>query len=535
MNINMNNVILNIKQVNYPFMWCYEKAVATIASYIKRNYEMSFCELWKFDFNPNQQSFEAIGDKILIKLESQRIQNLLKEYHGIEFKNLTVDNNEVCNIAYNEIGKGNVILTEMKTPHFLWDENKSEVKGGYTTLLLVTGFSNQNESFSCIDLHNNRCGEIEKDLFLNSCNNCTIYDVVGEDISNLSYKYKLQDIINTFYKSNYYDNSIAAMYDLANIVENSLDIKSEVNGIDVFNHSQLISNFDLLMRTRGLFSLTVKFIAEKYQVNPLIDIYKKFNVASNLWSMASKVCIKAYYSGKDIRNIVSEKIREAADIELDIMNEMSDILNNKRITSDSMKTTIHSCLNQTVTTEDKVIYLDLKNFFNNKGFSINNETNGNIANFTGLGEYFINDNIPNVEYWKTGNMRFKVPVFSECNNDNILCEGQVIEVPRVIYNTISFLECSDWGNFTGNLTINFDDNDCENIVLKFSDWYGSGENYYQEEIAWIGENIDCKLERNKSRIYASSYEIKSKKPIRYITLPNCPNMHIFAISLESLR
>ena len=530
-------MIIDVKEVKFPFMWCMEKAFATIATYLGRNYEMSFSELWNFDLAPEiKQSDNVIGNKILINKNYERICNLFEKFHGIKMNEYNLSQEEVFNILYEENRRGKLPLTQLITPYFLWDSSKTEIPGGHNTILMITGFSNNNNIVHCIDLHNNRYGEIAKETLLCSCKNCISYELTGNEVVDIKYTNILDEVVNKFTSSEHYSDSISAMFHLADLVERHLDINLEVDPNNVFNNS-LIYKFDLLMRTRGLFSLTTRFISNKTNIVALKQISDKLETVSNTWDLISKICIKeAYRSVKtDIRILLSIKIKEAAELEMSIMNDMKNIINN-RVCINKYNDNNELCFSNNSDKQGQYIHIDMRNVYNNKGFCI--DINDTKADFTGMGEYFyLNDDFQIGNPWRVGNMEFYMPLFDESLNDNVSCEGQRIDIPLGKYGAIAILGCSEWGNFTGKLTLNYDDNQTETIMLKFSDWYGSnGEPYYGEDIAWTGESIDCKGEINRNRIYASNYRImNNNSQIKSILLPQCPNMHIFAISLLEIE
>jgi hypothetical protein len=133
-------------------------------------------------------------------------------------------------------------------------------------------------------------------------------------------------------------------------------------------------------------------------------------------------------------------------------------------------------------------------------------------------------------------MKFRVPEIKGAQFDNITCTGQVLEVPQGIYGYLLILGCAEWGNFSDTLAVEFDDGDTEVIKIEFTDW--ANIPVFGEKTAWQGQGA----ERTKDGIhimnlslhlFAKPFPIRTEKQVRSIKLPDCPNLHFFAITLTT--
>lgn len=91
------------------------------------------------------------------------------------------------------------------------------------------------------------------------------------------------------------------------------------------------------------------------------------------------------------------------------------------------------------------------------------------------------------------------------------------------------------GDFIEKLTIVFSNGDSETIEIMFTNWC---------KVPCFGERIALKCKAayknemgeienfaNDRYLYGKTYNINPTNKIKLLKLPNCPNIHIYAISL----
>lgn len=136
------------------------------------------------------------------------------------------------------------------------------------------------------------------------------------------------------------------------------------------------------------------------------------------------------------------------------------------------------------------------------------------------------------------NIPFRFPDKSSYKNDAIICEGQNVEMPGFLTETIYFLSMAhDDGTGIDDVIINYDDNTSEIIKVLFKEWY-----YLKANTKWNYNSVDVDntvegvfgrhlTDRTQRCIYMNTINIGRKRVIS-IELPFNPDIFIFAITVS---
>jgi len=175
--------------------------------------------------------------------------------------------------------------------------------------------------------------------------------------------------------------------------------------------------------------------------------------------------------------------------------------------------------------------VDLSKYFNNVGFALNN-TDGDIADLTGNGIYFLDDDLlhKRLNSSELFQMARKAKT-GDC--DNISCQGQEIEIPKGKYTEFFMLACSEYGSYSEKIEFLMDDNVVSEVEISISDFYQFA--LYGEKQFWSGEAYQRKDGTTKqlhfnAKIFQYEYNLGGNE-INKIRLCNRRNIHIFAITL----
>ncbi|OPZ90961.1 MAG: hypothetical protein BWY74_02129 [Firmicutes bacterium ADurb.Bin419] len=178
-------------------------------------------------------------------------------------------------------------------------------------------------------------------------------------------------------------------------------------------------------------------------------------------------------------------------------------------------------------------YIDLSEYLNNEGFgqSLSQST---TADLTKKGEYFLTNDLLERSTWTIDDMKFIFPQIIDGIKDNISCDGQTIQGFNGCYRSVMILGCSEWGNYSENLEIEYSNGDKDTLCINLSDWAFTP--VFNEKIAWSGQAAvrkdgETKLWDFTARLFAKAYKICDNKEIVKIKLPRRNNMHIFALTL----
>lgn len=277
---------------------------------------------------------------------------------------------------------------------------------------------------------------------------------------------------------------------------------------------------------------TLEFIHSKYNINQMIKFIDNFKIIVSKWSMVKSIIIKSYYAKNEKDNClriasilydIAEKEENIADDLLLITNDNIDIL--YRYTKQSSEDN----------NSNGLYFVDLIAYYNNKCFDNQNSPKYN-ADFTGLGHFAFLNEADLLGIKSVNNLSYYIPPLLNLENDNLSCTGQSIPIMEDVYNKIMILGCSEYGDYVDSFQIEDIEGDIEEILIEFTDWsFLSKENEY---VAWEGNqaiinNGHLVIPDNKVRLFASEYVISKKTRINKIRVPNCPNIHIFAISLKN--
>jgi hypothetical protein len=122
----------------------------------------------------------------------------------------------------------------------------------------------------------------------------------------------------------------------------------------------------------------------------------------------------------------------------------------------------------------------------------------------------------------------------ECNtshDDNVICKGQTVILEENLTNiySVSLITCSEYGAYSGELILNFEDNGTEKVNAVFPDMHHQiGSNYI-----WKGNSYDETFGRiEDAYLHFSEYLIESNAKLQKMILPNLPCSHIFGITIK---
>lgn len=176
--------------------------------------------------------------------------------------------------------------------------------------------------------------------------------------------------------------------------------------------------------------------------------------------------------------------------------------------------------------------VNLKSYFNNQAFDSSISINS-TARFGDNG-YLLIDKNDNFKSLQIDIMRFNCASITGSSNDNIVCNGQIIDILEDTYKCIMILGCAERENFERILRIEYDNGKSEQLTTGFTNIGKSA--HYGEKIAWSGKfiktvNSNASIAAFEPRIFAKTYYFRSSGTVKRVILPDCNKIHIFAISL----
>lgn len=527
-------MIINLVPQHHADRTCFEDLIASIAISKNRRYEMIFSKAWNFCFLPIKEELQAcIGTRL--DMQRENYLYLFERYHGIKVSFFNIESvDEVMDVISMQLAINQPVAIKIDSFWCPWFVNYQRIHSkGHVAL--VVGLNKLSGELYCTDpfyMVQNVPITIG-DFNQGYSGSYAIFTVVKEEECNINWKEMLLNSVANL-KIN---NAFVGMKDFAEAIKCSLDFSVETQGYD----SSLVGVplFEGLLQIgkgRLKYSLVLQYLAEKYSVDALLPLCEDIKMIGSKWMIIRGILYKAYYSQQNsitlYKDRVAAKIIELSYEEENISIEATKIAE-KYDGRHSFSSTKNFCGykdNYIEITETDFIYLEP---YYNKGFG-EFQYSECISDLTGNGKYFLIDGLPKIDIWEVHNMKFKFPSINNYTNDNISCMGQTIITPDKLYTTVMLLGCSDWENFSEKMTIRYTDGKVEHIPIEFSDWELNPA--YGETVAWEGKAVE-RVKEQKSllskpvHLFCKMQKLKCPGFIECIILPECPNIHVFAITL----
>jgi hypothetical protein len=519
---------LNIIPIHNDGLRCIDDLTITVVNWYRKRYELCFINSWGFSFDSNKLELSGIlGDKLgpgnrLIEENAEKYYGIKAIYHD------TKSAEEVLRIVNNELNKEKPVAIFIDSFHCPWHIDYQNYHNEH--FCLVVGTSKDSDLY-CIDSSpiNSDCKLPLNNLLL-GFRNCITYNVANRVVTNLEFKNILSEYICKLSCDNKYD-IFSSMMEFSFKFEKIENVLQEIKGYSNISRSPIIVALYEIYGSRFLFSKLLKYIAGECKLSHLIYFSEKLEVAAGKWQIIRAVLVKNINIPTDKSYIkkLGEKIREVAAYERGIATELNEYLS-KAVTNVQPQVEAKN-----MERKGETVCINLTEYFNNRGFGTEIDAE-NDADLTGMGQYFLNQGLPQQDIWELESTKFIFPKTLKKRFDNISCNNQLIALPESNYSEIAFLGCSEWGSYSESLIVNYKDESSHEIIIKFSDW--SKEAVFNDTIAWTGSRTSkknpTKDKKPDGKIYAKAYPLDFTKEIKSICLPACSNIHIFAISLVKL-
>ncbi|KAH8194101.1 hypothetical protein TruAng_011732 [Truncatella angustata] len=181
------------------------------------------------------------------------------------------------------------------------------------------------------------------------------------------------------------------------------------------------------------------------------------------------------------------------------------------------------------------VALDLTRFFNNKAFG----TYPGEADFNALNESYPSPDFDTTQYESTETgILYSFPGYTGPGaSDNLICNGEFINVPAGSYFSASFLVAGDLesASVSANVTFTYTDNSTSLFELRSLNWF-SFLTINRGEVIFPSRFTADDINYNTTHIFERAASIPAGKQLSSITLPVTTNategrLHVFAISL----
>jgi hypothetical protein len=523
-------MLLNILPSHNSKFDCFDDLIVMASNFFKRDFELSFAGSWGFDFKPKNMDYETIGDRLNPNIIDYLI--LLAQYHGIKvdwFENLIID--QFFSIIEKELSERKPTIVLLDSFWCPW--NIEYMKAHFTHAFLVVGMDESTKCLYCSDgFFNKNNVYLPVDHLINGYEKCATF-VLEE---NISFDNDWKKIINTAINNLNISKAFTSMRLFSEDIANCLDLSKEVDGFEKFWTAPLYSQLGHISKGRLLFTLTLEYLGRIYNISKFTKLSYKMEQAGKNWSTIRTILVKMFHMSNNNIDLASltTRINAAADFEETLAMDLIKIEENGYIyflNKNQQKNSSNLC-----NTIGETNFVDLTDYYNNQGFGSSLSLDCK-ADLTGTGHYFLVDNLPQGQDWQIGDLKFRFPHLAEGLLDNISCLNQVIKIQPNCYTSIFLLGCAEWGSFEETILIKYNNGETEEVSFGFSDWAIIPQ--YNETIVWTGKCVEknitkgiVKILPSSVKLYSQKIYLKHNKVIEYIVVPDCPNIHIFAISLN---
>ncbi len=506
----------------------------SVSNFYQRNYILMYSHAWGFGFDIDNYKINGTGNSI--KDDRGRVYDLYHLYHGIKISFHDINNPEnVIKIIINHIVNGNPAGILMDTFYYSWDPNKNQHGKHW---FLISGVDTEKEVFYCTDPY-----FLQKDALLSFNDFISGYlgvlftfEITNNEVSDYNWKDLIFAISKKLKGENGVKNIFSSMEDFAASVEKGFCIEKETESTKRVIDMPYYVNLQSVNRGRRQYAKFLEHTAARYHIPELLSISEKLKQVSYKWDVLRGILTKAILSKNEeiIKSKIPPSIREISEIEKKILNHLiktasdNSLLNSNVFNNTESVSYIPEKINYSSYT-----YLDLSNYFNNKGFGALLDKNAK-SNLNGTGMFFVSDDIPSSEIWEVDSMKFRFPNVLESQFDNISCSGQDLEFSPIDCSSIMLLGTADFGSFKESIILRFMDGSTEEVIIDFTELIF--EPLFGESVAWEGracELLDGKIQvrNSKVKIFSKTYKLSKPGRVKSLSLPYLPNIHIFAITM----
>lgn len=542
MSILLENRKIDLDPIHFEHNDCLEDQLISVIGWFRKDIPIDhliwhLCEVWNFTFKESKNQKTSLGRALVSDAFTE--YEVYKKYYGVAVNLHTIETlDDFIEVAKKELSMDRPVVIIQKSYWIPWDPN-FKINKEYTHAYIVLD----------IDLEQKRM--IAADGLYMQKNVSIPFENVRKGFTGEYYTFHLEDnavtlkegsetwrnslkpMLEKVHVENNQDSMFHHMNEFADRVEllNELSLENQAGSTD-FVTSDLYNALSTIINSRKKIARFMKYLEGRNNIKRFSDFVVLFDLAATKWYDIQHKFLKASFLSdfSVMRNRIAMSIREVAELEKNIALDLQNFIllydqnvSNQRAISNAMKEPEKY---------KKISLVNLENCFNNKGFG---EIGHDGASFAAGGQFFSTKHLPEKAIWDVKGIKFHVPNITKISLDNLTCNGQIISVEKDQYNCFMLLGCSEQNSFTDEVEIYYSDGSNEKVIISLSDWYLPPQ--FEDCIAWQGnivEKVDGSsiLSTHLYQIFASKYRMNlDNKHIISIKLPECLNMHLFAISL----
>lgn len=522
----VNNIeITHIDRNGYNSIYCFDDCIATIANRECVDYQLMYLDMGNivFDFEKAKKEKKVISG-LLVKEQGYSEYNYLEKMHGLKIKDyFDLPQEQLISIIKGELLTEKVVMVRLDSYYCEWDVlyQKEHTKH----LGLCIGLDS-NTVLLCDPFYGLDSIEMDIPSFVKANHGrISIYEI-NNNASKLSQLSK-NEVLKDYIDRNIFENRINNLMSLANAYGTVFDYETEYSDFE-----EALKSFDIIL---DIVVKTSKFYNLLKYIRPVDEsVQCLMDEVVGSWVVVKNTLFKGFFKRKnDVGIKIQKRIIEIAEKEKKIFDyyctDMCLQTKDKEFLAvDSVKELNASGIIRSVYIDT----VDIAGMLDNNSFGDynNNECN---ADFTGLNEFLQYDDIDNTIKIDE-NFMVHTYISSENRNDNLVCEGQIIEVNnKNLYERVGILCVSEFGESIEVIKLMYSDDSQQKLHIKVTDV--NDEPLFGEKIVWRGvtyqkdDNGVATQRLNNAHLFWVEFKIKRDSLVSEIILPDCSNLHIYGI------
>jgi len=517
---------------------CLDNLIVDATKWWGRNYELLFAGSWGFYYKQiGAKGREALGDNINSSMNYP--WDCFEKYHGVKINIIkNADYQDILRVIREELKENRPVIIYMDTFWCPWyKSNYQEIHSVHYCLAI--GIDDSNNLLIADSQFANNGTTLPEYNFSKGYGEYMTFSLKEPESASMAWRKIIRNAVDRIMSPAEDISIFEQMRNLGNDIRDKLDYATEIRGVEEYPlRAKLFQSLYNIGRGRKQFSIALNYLGNLVNSHELLLLSDRVRLAGERWMSLFGIMGKSYYLQGDDRDRILKrvvnKINEAALDEEDIAKNLIKLCENEALSG------FDNLLKQDNQLYKKPLrdyyYVDISKVMNNQGFSssLSLDCNAEISNG---GRYFLTEGLPAEKEWNIENMKFLFPDTDNGLNDNISCFGQIIDIQPCKYGQIMVLGCAELGNHSDFIEIIYSDGCTERVSIEFTSWLISAANN-KEIIAWTGKGAA----RTKTKVetypfavnlFAQMHTLQIHGEMKGIRLPECPNLHIFAVTLAN--
>ena len=444
------------------------------------------------------------------------IDKNLKKYAGVKINTVSDINVECLKIIMDQINSGKIVCVSVLGYNCPWDWRYELVEDGFHEFLVV-GYKYEDDSYICCDpYYDIEEVEISKEDLINGLQEIKLFEQCDVETFD-EIEALLQSIAQVkkdyVYLKDFFDDEV-----FFDVIFDSDD--KEFLQYDDMLFSRIISQ---IMHNRLRFAFLLELFSMKQHAKEFVELAERWNNIKFLYVKSVFVDDKNY-----IKDRIQKKIHELIQKEYEYVEYLENWLNSN---NNGIANTEPCDIYDEYVIGDEQIFVDISDYFNSRAFGLRGDVNGMNEYFCEIEELNVSG-LVDVE-------GVKYQIFHKNENDNIMCMGQKIVFDATECHYLSLLYCSDFGNYLEEIVLNYEDGTSQVATIHFWEYF-DGEAIQKNVDKYAVEKVIKEknggfdggiVGKEKCYLYSEKICVNKDKKLASIYLPDCSNLHVFAVTL----